>query len=46
MAALQVWDPVLIIAQIISIQCLFYLSLGLWQVLFLGEHAGRNRAWL
>lgn len=34
---LQVWDPVLIIAQILSLQCLFYLSLGFWQALFLGK---------
>ncbi|KAJ9527330.1 hypothetical protein QJQ45_025593 [Haematococcus lacustris] len=41
-----VWDPTLIIAQIISLQCLFYLSLGLWQMLLLGAgirvvHAGK-----
>lgn len=30
------WDPLLIISQIISIQCLFYLSLGLWQLAFVG----------
>jgi hypothetical protein len=36
----QVWDPVLIIAQIVSIQCLFYLSLGFWQALFLGKVPG------
>mmetsp|Transcript_5022 Transcript_5022/g.8757 ORF Transcript_5022/g.8757 Transcript_5022/m.8757 type:complete len:250 (-) Transcript_5022:370-1119(-) len=33
-----VWDPALIIAQIVSIQCLFYLSLGLWQLVFLGPY--------
>lgn len=32
----QVWDPWLIIAQIISIQCLFYITLGLWQLMFVG----------
>jgi protein SYS1 len=32
-----VWDPLLIVAQIISVQCLFYLSLGLWLTVFLGE---------
>lgn len=32
------WDPVLIIAQIIAIQCLFYMSLGLLLWLLLGEH--------
>jgi protein SYS1 len=31
-----VWDPLLIVAQIISVQCLFYLSLGLWLTVFLG----------
>ncbi|GIL67881.1 hypothetical protein Vafri_21145 [Volvox africanus] len=33
-----VWDPVLIIAQIATIQCLFYLSLGLWQGILLGPN--------
>lgn len=36
----QVWDPLLIIAQIISIQCLFYLGLGLWQTIFFGPYVG------
>ncbi|KXZ56181.1 hypothetical protein GPECTOR_1g156 [Gonium pectorale] len=36
-----VWDPVLIIAQIVTLQCLFYLSLGLWQGLLLGPSVGR-----
>jgi len=36
-----VWDPWLIIAQIISLQCLFYMSLGLWQMLFVGPYIGR-----
>lgn len=26
----NVWDPVLIVAQILSMQSLFYTSLGLW----------------
>ncbi|EDO40540.1 predicted protein [Nematostella vectensis] len=26
----NVWDPVLIISQIIAIQCTFYISLGVW----------------
>ncbi|ELU07526.1 hypothetical protein CAPTEDRAFT_92364, partial [Capitella teleta] len=26
----SVWDPILIIAQIVTIQCVFYLSLGFW----------------
>jgi protein SYS1 len=31
----HVWDPVLIIAQIVTLQCLFYVSLGvlLWALL-------------
>lgn len=32
----QVWDPALIIAQIISVQCLFYISLGLIQAVTIG----------
>ena len=32
-----VWDPWLILAQIITVQCLFYLSFGLLLYLFLGE---------
>ena len=31
-----VWDPWLILAQIITVQCLFYLSFGLLLYLFLG----------
>ena len=31
-----VWDPVLISAQIITMQCLFYASLGLTLWLFVG----------
>lgn len=37
MAMWQVWDPVLIIGQIASIQCLFYLSLGMLLALALGK---------
>lgn len=33
---LQVWDPALIIAQIVSVQCLFYISLGLIQAVTIG----------
>ncbi|KAK9796705.1 hypothetical protein WJX73_006494 [Symbiochloris irregularis] len=33
------WDPVLIIAQIISLQCLFYISLGLLLWLLVGPYA-------
>lgn len=36
-AQAQVWDPVLIVFQIVALQCLFYLGLGLWHVLLLGE---------
>lgn len=34
----QVWDPVLITAQIVSMQCLFYIGLALLQLLILGAH--------
>ena len=33
----QVWDPVLIVAQILVNQCLFYTSLGLLLWLLVGE---------
>ena len=33
----QVWDPVQIVAQIVAIQCLFYMSLGLIAWLLLGQ---------
>lgn len=33
---LQIWDPWLIIAQIVALQSLFYLSLGAWNVLLVG----------
>lgn len=36
----QVWDPVLIIAQITAVQCLFYISLGLLQWLVVGWIGG------
>ena len=32
----QVWDPALIVAQIVTLQCLFYLSLGALLFLFVG----------
>ena len=32
----QTWDPVLIVAQIVTLQCLFYLSFGLLLYLLLG----------
>ena len=25
-----VWDPILLVSQMITMQCLFYVSLGLW----------------
>lgn len=46
LTCMQVWDPILIIAQIVSLQCLFYLSLGFWQALFLGECSGKAHAHL
>jgi hypothetical protein len=39
----QVWDPTLIIAQILSMQFLFYLSMGLVQMVALSEY-GQNMA--
>ncbi|PNW77143.1 hypothetical protein CHLRE_10g423950v5 [Chlamydomonas reinhardtii] len=36
-----VWDPILIIAQIVTLQCLFYLTLGLFQGLFIGPYVSR-----
>lgn len=39
---MQVWDPVLIISQIVSVQCLFYVSLGLLQAITLGGCVGRG----
>lgn len=34
-----VWDPALIVAQIVTLQCLFYLSLGALLFLFVGARA-------
>eukprot|EP00803_Ostreobium_quekettii_P005106 evm.model.scf_611.2 EVM.evm.TU.scf_611.2 scf_611:44983-46466(-) len=34
----QVWDPVLIIAQITAIQCLFYIALGLLEWVVIGAY--------
>jgi hypothetical protein len=42
-ACLQVWDPALIIAQIVSVQCLFYISLGLIQAITIGARAGSRQ---
>ena len=36
----SIWDPVLILAQIVSVQCLFYLSLCTALYLFLGTSTG------
>eukprot|EP00775_Hariotina_reticulata_P000597 gene597-884_t len=36
----NVWDPVLIISQIVSVQCLFYFSLGLIQAVTIGPSLG------
>ena len=33
----QVWDPVLIVAQIVTIQCLFYISFGLLLWILVGK---------
>ena len=38
------WDPVAITAQIVALQCLYYLSLGLLYKLIVGECAGNNHA--
>lgn len=35
-----IWDPPLIISQIIAIQCIMYVSLGLWIILLLHLIAG------
>lgn len=37
----QQWDPILITAQIVGLQCLFYLSLGLLLWLLVGPYAMR-----
>jgi len=39
----QVWDPVLIVAQIVTLQCLFYLSLGALLFVFVGVPLARPR---
>jgi hypothetical protein len=33
----QVWDPTLIISQILTLQCLLYLTLGVFLAILLGE---------
>nr|CAG4650548.1 EOG090X0FH3 [Sida crystallina] len=37
---ITVWDPPLIISQIVAVQCIMYISLGLWIVLLLHLIAG------
>jgi len=37
----SVWDPSLIISQIIAVQCFMYVSLGLWILLFVHIIAGQ-----
>mmetsp|Transcript_15750 Transcript_15750/g.40150 ORF Transcript_15750/g.40150 Transcript_15750/m.40150 type:complete len:104 (+) Transcript_15750:97-408(+) len=32
----SVWDPVLILAQIVTLQCLFYICFGLFLYMFMG----------
>lgn len=34
----KVWDPVLILAQIVTIQCLFYFSIGIIELVVLGKY--------
>ncbi|XP_044487270.1 protein SYS1 homolog isoform X2 [Mangifera indica] len=36
-----VWDPWLIVAQIICLQCLYYISLGVFLSIFVGTHVSR-----
>jgi len=38
---ISVWDPPLIISQIIAVQCFMYVSLGLWTVFFVHMIAGQ-----
>ncbi len=37
-----VWDPVLITAQIVAIQCIFYLGVGLLMAMLVGEGPPRR----
>ena len=37
---ITVWDPPLIISQIVAVQCIMYVSLGLWIILLLNVIAG------
>ena len=37
---ISVWDPVLIISQIVAVQCIMYVSLGLFVIVLLHMIAG------
>lgn len=37
----SVWDPPLIISQIIAVQCFMYVSLGLWTIVLVHMIAGQ-----
>lgn len=37
---ISVWDPSLIISQILAVQCIMYVTLGLWIILLLHVIAG------
>ncbi|XP_057370732.1 protein SYS1 homolog [Daphnia carinata] len=37
---IAIWDPPLIISQIVAVQCIMYVSLGLWIILLLNVIAG------
>ncbi|KAL5729333.1 hypothetical protein ACHQM5_002304 [Ranunculus cassubicifolius] len=37
----SVWDPCLIVSQIVSLQCLYYLTLGLFMSLLVGTRVSR-----
>ncbi|XP_061338528.1 uncharacterized protein LOC133285337 [Gastrolobium bilobum] len=36
-----IWDPCLIVAQIVCIQCLYYITLGLFLSILVGTHVSR-----
>lgn len=36
-----VWDPWLIVAQIVCLQCLYYITLGLFMSIFVGTRVSR-----
>ncbi|XP_032777110.1 protein SYS1 homolog isoform X1 [Daphnia magna] len=37
---IAIWDPPLIISQIVAVQCIMYVSLGLWIIILLNVLAG------